>query len=63
MDQGVTRRFLTPKEAARLLRCYRQSVYRRIAAGTIPAVRLDANAPLLVPARELERRLLEGRTP
>jgi hypothetical protein len=33
------------------------SVYRRIAAGSIPAVRLDERAPLLVPRRELENRL------
>jgi excisionase family DNA binding protein len=51
--------FLRPSEVARLLRCSRQSVYRRIEAGSIPAVRLDPNAPLLVPRRELERRLFE----
>jgi excisionase family DNA binding protein len=49
--------FLKPAEVARLLRCSRPTVYARIAAGTIPAVRLDAHAPLLVPRRELENRL------
>jgi excisionase family DNA binding protein len=59
MEQTVTAAptFLTPREAARLLRCSRVSVYRRIAAGSIPAVRLDERAPLLVPRRELENRL------
>ena len=58
MEQTVTSQtFLTPREAARLLRCSRVSVYRRIAAGSIPAVRLDAHAPLLVPKAELENRL------
>jgi excisionase family DNA binding protein len=51
---------LTPREAAQLLRCSRQSVYRRISNGSIPAVRLDEHAPLLVPRRELEQRL-QGR--
>jgi excisionase family DNA binding protein len=49
--------FLKPVEVAKLLRCSRPTVYARIAAGTIPAVRLDAHAPLLVPRRELENRL------
>jgi excisionase family DNA binding protein len=50
---------LTPQETARLLRCSRQSVYRRISNGSIPSVRLDATAPLLVPRRELELRLFQ----
>jgi excisionase family DNA binding protein len=49
--------FLTPREVAQLLRCNRGTVYSRIRAGSIPAVRLDENSPLLVPRRELERRL------
>jgi excisionase family DNA binding protein len=50
--------FLKPAEVAKLLRCSRPTVYARIAAGSIPAVRLDPNAPLLVPRRELEAKLL-----
>jgi excisionase family DNA binding protein len=49
--------FLTPAEVAQLLRCRRQTVYSRIQNGSIPAVRLDPHSPLLVPRRELERRL------
>jgi excisionase family DNA binding protein len=47
---------LTVPEVARLLRCSRQSVYRRIHDGSIPAVRLTDDAgPLRVPRTELER--------
>jgi excisionase family DNA binding protein len=49
--------FLKPAEVAKLLRCSRDTVYSRIRAGTIPSVRLDENAPLLVPRHELENRL------
>jgi excisionase family DNA binding protein len=49
--------FLKPSEVAKLLRCSRPTVYARIAAGSIPSVRLDEHAPLLVPRRELENRL------
>jgi excisionase family DNA binding protein len=55
--------FLKPSEVAKLLRCSRPTVYARIAAGTIPAVRLDEHAPPLVPRRELERCLLERKNP
>jgi hypothetical protein len=34
-------------------------VSRRFSNGSIPAVRLDATAPLLVPRRELEQRLFQ----
>jgi excisionase family DNA binding protein len=54
--------FLRPSEVATLLRCSRQTIYSRISNGTIPAVRLDPHSPLLVPRRELERQLFEGRT-
>jgi excisionase family DNA binding protein len=54
--------FLKPREVASLLRCNRQTVYARIARGTIPAVRLDEHSPLLVPRRELERRLFGGKS-
>ena len=58
MSQTVTQpTFLRPSEAAHLLRCSRQSVYRRIADGSIPAVRIVEHGPLLVPRRELENRL------
>jgi excisionase family DNA binding protein len=47
---------LTVPEVARLLRCSRQSVYRRIRDGSIPAVRLtDRQGPLRVPRAELDR--------
>lgn len=51
--------FLTPREVAALLRCRRQTVYDRISKGSIPAVRLDPNAPLLVPRERLEALLRE----
>lgn len=54
--------FLKPAEVATLLRCSRPTVYARIAAGSIPAVRLDLHAPLLVPRRELERQLFGRET-
>ena len=59
MSESETDRseWLTPIETARLLRCSRPTIYRRIAQGSIPAYRLDPNAPLLVPRRELEQRL------
>ncbi|HYT52869.1 MAG TPA: helix-turn-helix domain-containing protein [Gaiellaceae bacterium] len=46
---------LTVPEVARLLRCSRHSVYRRIADGSIPAVRLgEEHGPLRVPSDELD---------
>jgi excisionase family DNA binding protein len=51
--QTTSPAFLTPREVAALLRCRRQTVYDRISKGSIPAVRLDPNAPLLVPKAEL----------
>jgi excisionase family DNA binding protein len=45
---------LTVPEVAMLLRQSRASVYRKIANGTIPAVRLtDEHGPLRVPRAEL----------
>jgi excisionase family DNA binding protein len=55
--------FLRPSEVARLLRCSRGSIYRRISNGTVPAVRLDEHGPLLVPRRELENRLFGRENP
>jgi len=55
--------FLTPREVAALLRCRRQTVYDRISKGSIPAVRLDPKAPLLVPRERLEALLRRGGKP
>jgi Helix-turn-helix domain len=52
--------FLTPREVAVLLRCRRQTVYDRISKGSIPAVRLDPHAPLLVPRERLVALLSRG---
>jgi excisionase family DNA binding protein len=53
--------FLRPSEAAALLRCSRQSIYRLVARGEVPSVRLSPTGPLLIPKDELRRRLNEGR--
>jgi excisionase family DNA binding protein len=48
--------FLTVPEVARLLRCSPPTVYRRIASGEIPAVRLGTEfGPLRIRRDELER--------
>jgi excisionase family DNA binding protein len=48
-------RLLTMAEAARALRASRATVYRRIASGDIPAVRLGGpRAALRVPLRGLQ---------
>jgi excisionase family DNA binding protein len=48
---------LTIPEVARRLGLHRDTIYRKIARGEIPAVRLgsESNASLRVPADELER--------
>ena len=47
--------FLTVPEVARLLRCSKPTVYRRIASGEIPALRLGTEfGPLRVRRDELE---------
>jgi excisionase family DNA binding protein len=47
--------FLTVPEVARLLRCSKPTIYRRIASGEIPAVRLGAEfGPLRIRRDELE---------
>ncbi len=46
---------LTVNEAARMLRVSRASVYRRIADGQIPALRIgDGHGPLRIPSDELD---------
>ena len=46
---------LTIPQVARRLGLHRDTVYRKVAAGEIPALRLGENGPLRVPADELER--------
>jgi excisionase family DNA binding protein len=48
------RRLLTVNETAERLRTSRPTVYRRIAAGEIPALRIGERGPLRVDADELE---------
>jgi excisionase family DNA binding protein len=57
MSEGETRSLLTPAEAARRLGQSRGTIYRKISAGLIPAVRLGHSdrSPLRVDERELER--------
>jgi excisionase family DNA binding protein len=52
-----TRGLLTVAEVAAELRLTRESVYRRIQAGEIAAVRLGVHGPLRVPADALEQHL------
>ena len=55
MVTNETPRLLTPDEVAERLRQSRASVYRKIAAGEIPAFRLNANrGPLRVREDELD---------
>ena len=51
------RMLLTVPEVAERLRMSRSSVYRRIATGELPALRLGARGPLRIDARELDRLL------
>jgi excisionase family DNA binding protein len=52
--------FLTVEEAARFLRVSPPTIYRRVAEGRLPAVRLGAGSgPLRIPVAELDR-FLEG---
>ena len=55
---------LTVSETAKLLRVSVATVYRRIAAGTFPALRIGSgNGPLRVPRESLERWLAEAVRP
>jgi excisionase family DNA binding protein len=57
MHGETTRDLLTVAEVADELRLTRESVYRRIQAGEIAAVRLGVHGPLRVPADALEQHL------
>jgi excisionase family DNA binding protein len=52
-------RYLSPGEVTALLGLSRMTVYRRIRAGDLPALRLGDDGPLRVDAAELERWLKE----
>jgi len=56
MNTTAVRELLTVPEVARRLGQSRQTIYRKIAAGELPAVRLglSPNASIRVPAGELE---------
>ena len=55
MPEIATPSLLTPAEVARRLRQDRATIYRKIRAGVLPAVRLnDGRGALRVPANELE---------
>jgi excisionase family DNA binding protein len=56
MGENATQpKLLTPAEVARELRQDRATIYRKIAGGVIPAVRLDyGRGALRVPADELD---------
>jgi excisionase family DNA binding protein len=47
-------RLLSPAEVAKLLGLHRNTVYRKISDGSLPAVRLGEEGPLRVDAGELE---------
>ena len=51
--------YLSVAETAQRLRMSRASVYRAVAAGNLPAIRLNPQGALRVPAAELDRRLEE----
>lgn len=63
MTAFETTSLLSPAEVARRLGVGRMTVYRRIADGSLPAVRISGDAgPLRVPADELERWIERRRT-
>jgi excisionase family DNA binding protein len=51
---NATRTVLSPADVADLLGVHRASVYRRIQAGELPAIRLGSEGPLRVRSAELE---------
>jgi excisionase family DNA binding protein len=55
MLSNATRALLSPAEVAELLGVHRASVYRRIQAGELPAIRLGSDGPLRVRSDALER--------
>jgi excisionase family DNA binding protein len=61
-DATTTDRLLTVTETAERLRCSRTSIYRKVATGDIPAVRLAEHGPLRISADDLERWLDARRT-
>ncbi len=59
---AATPGLLKVDEVARALRCSRHSVYRRVADGSLPAMRIGARGPLRVRVYDLERLLQPART-
>jgi excisionase family DNA binding protein len=57
--------YLTPQEVAEVVHASRKTIYRRIADGSLPAVRLGdwPRAPVRVGARDLEAYLERNRGP
>jgi excisionase family DNA binding protein len=51
---NAKRSLLSPAEIAELLGVHRASVYRRIQAGELPAIRLGGDGPLRVHGDDLE---------
>ena len=51
---SVASEFLTVSEVARRLRVHEATIYRRVSAGEIPALRLGEHGPLRIPADEFE---------
>ena len=51
---SVATEFLAVGEVARRLRLHEATIYRRVSAGEIPALRLGEHGPLRSPADELE---------
>lgn len=56
---GATDHLLDPRTAAEWLGCSRRTIYRRVADGSLPALKLAAaaNSPIRVRASDLVRQL------
>lgn len=52
---------MTAVEVARVLRCSRHTVYRRVDDGTLPALRVGDGGPLRFEARDVYRLLRPAR--
>jgi excisionase family DNA binding protein len=64
MTLTVAREFLTVAEAAALWRVSVPTVYRRVAAGDVPHIRIGTDGPIRIPASAiLEGTPLERRAP
>ena len=56
-----SRRYLSVGEAAQELRLSRQSVYRAVSSGSLPAVQLSPHGALRIPVEAIEPRKDEQR--